>query len=81
LIVYFIGNIVANKISKSIHVRQSYSNPKVGRFFETRCIYINNKCTHVIPPAEKNLKQIRDNGQISHSNCNVDGFLQHQLTK
>ena len=37
LIAYFIGNICAKKISKSIHVRQSYSKPKVGRFFETRC--------------------------------------------
>jgi len=32
LIAYFIGNISAKKISKSIHVRQSYSKPKVGRF-------------------------------------------------
>jgi len=31
LIAYFIGNISAKKISKSIHVRQSYSKPKVGR--------------------------------------------------
>ena len=37
LIAYFIGNI-CQKISKSIHMRQSYSKPKVGRFFETRCI-------------------------------------------
>ena len=28
-----IRNIAAKKISKSIHVRQSYSKPKVGRFF------------------------------------------------
>ena len=27
------------KISKSIHVCQSYSKPKMGRFFETRCIH------------------------------------------
>ena len=32
LIAYFIGNISANKISKSIHVHQSYSKPEVGRF-------------------------------------------------
>jgi len=32
LIAYFIGNISAKKISKSIHVHQSYSKPKVGRF-------------------------------------------------
>jgi len=32
LIAYFIGNISTKKISKSIHVRQSYSKPKVGRF-------------------------------------------------
>jgi len=32
LIAYFIANISAKKISKSIHVRQSYSKPKVGRF-------------------------------------------------
>jgi len=37
LIAYFIGNISAKKISKSIHVHQSYSKPKVGRFFETWC--------------------------------------------
>jgi len=32
LIAYFIGNISAKKISKSIHVHQSYSKSKVGRF-------------------------------------------------
>jgi len=32
LIAYFIGNISAKKISKSIHVCQSYSKPNVGRF-------------------------------------------------
>ena len=32
LIAYFIANITAKKVSKSIHVRQSYSKPKVGRF-------------------------------------------------
>jgi len=32
LIVYFIGNICSKKISKSVHVCQSYSKPKVGRF-------------------------------------------------
>jgi len=32
LIAHFISNISAKKISKSIHVRQSYSKPKVGRF-------------------------------------------------
>ena len=37
LIAYFISNISAKNMSKSIHVRQSYSEPKVGRFFETRC--------------------------------------------
>jgi len=40
LIAYFIGNISAKKISKSIHVRQNYSKPKVGRFFETWCTCI-----------------------------------------
>jgi len=30
---YFIGNISAKQIWKSIHVHQSYSKPKVGRFF------------------------------------------------
>ena len=38
LIAYFIGNISAKKVSKSIHVRQSYSKPKVGRFWDT--VYI-----------------------------------------
>jgi len=37
LIAYFMGNISAKKISKSIHVRQRYSKSKVGRFFETWC--------------------------------------------
>ena len=32
LIAYFIGNISAKKISKCVHVCQSYSKPKVGRF-------------------------------------------------
>jgi len=35
LIAYFIGNISAKNISKSIHVCQSYSKPKVGRFWDT----------------------------------------------
>jgi len=35
LIAYFIGNISAKKISKSIHVCQSYSKPTVGRFLGT----------------------------------------------
>jgi len=46
LIAYFIGNISAEKISKSIHVRQSYGKPKVGRFFETRCIWTLPTVTH-----------------------------------
>jgi len=37
LIAYFIGNISAKKISKSIYERQSSSKPKVGRVVETRC--------------------------------------------
>jgi len=32
LIAYFVNNISARKVSKSIHVCQSYSKPKVGRF-------------------------------------------------
>jgi len=52
LIAYFIGNISAQKISKSIHVRQSYSKPKVGRFFETRCILFKLK-HKVTPPSDK----------------------------
>ena len=32
LIAYLIGNISAKKISKSVHICQSYSKPKVGRF-------------------------------------------------
>jgi len=32
LIAYFIGNISAKKISKSVHVCQSYSKANVGRF-------------------------------------------------
>jgi len=35
LIAYFIGNIFAKKISKSIHMCQRYSKPKVGRFWDT----------------------------------------------
>jgi len=31
-IVYFIRNVSAKKISKSVHVCQSYSKPNVGRF-------------------------------------------------
>ena len=34
LIAYFIGNISA-KISKCVHVCQSYSKPMVGRFLDT----------------------------------------------
>jgi len=34
-IAYFIGNISAKKISKSVHVCQSYSKPEVGRFLNT----------------------------------------------
>jgi len=32
LIAYFIRNISAKKISKSVHMYESYSKPKVGRF-------------------------------------------------
>jgi len=32
--------VVLPKISKSIHTCQSYSKPKAGRFFKTRCSYI-----------------------------------------
>jgi len=32
LIAYFIGNMCTKKISKSIHVRQSYSKPNLGCF-------------------------------------------------
>jgi len=35
LIAYFIGKHFCQKISKSIHVHQSYSKPKVGRFWDT----------------------------------------------
>jgi len=59
LISYFIGRICAKNIFlKSIHVCQSYSKPKVGRFFETRCSYtdwtvilasINNAFHHRVP--------------------------------
>jgi len=38
LIAYFIGNISAKKISKSIHMCQSYSKPKVARFLRQGCI-------------------------------------------
>jgi len=31
-IAYFIGNISTKKISKSVHMYQSYSKPNVGRF-------------------------------------------------
>jgi len=43
LIAYFIDNISAKKISKSVHVCQSYSKPQVGRFFETRCIWLRKR--------------------------------------
>ena len=33
LIPYFIGRMCAKKYQKSVHVCQSYSKPKVGRFF------------------------------------------------
>jgi len=32
LTAYFIGNISAKKISKSVHTYQSYRKPKAGRF-------------------------------------------------
>jgi len=34
-IAYFIGNISAKKVSKSVQMCQSYSKPKVGRFWDT----------------------------------------------
>jgi len=34
-------------MSKSIHVCQSYSNPKVGRFSETRCILCSDAMSAV----------------------------------
>ena len=39
LIAYFTSNISEKKMSKSIHVCQSYTKPKVGRFSETRCTW------------------------------------------
>jgi len=41
LIAYFIGSISAKKILKSIHVRQNYSKPKVGRFLRRSVCYTN----------------------------------------
>jgi len=41
LIAYFIGNIFANKISKSIHVCESYSKPTVGRFLRPGVFWPN----------------------------------------
>jgi len=41
LIAYFIGNISSKKISKSVHVCQSYNKPNVGRFWDT--VYISEK--------------------------------------
>jgi len=32
LIAYFINNISAKKVSKSVHISQGYSKPKMGRF-------------------------------------------------
>ena len=52
-IAYFIVNISAKKVSKSIHVCHSYGKPKAGTFFETRCIVLLHwgflswgACTH-----------------------------------
>jgi len=42
LITYFIGNISAKKISKSIHVHQSYNKLKVGRFLRHGVQYRSN---------------------------------------
>jgi len=41
LIAHFMGNISAKKISKCVHVCQSYSEPKVGRFLRhsVACLY------------------------------------------
>ena len=46
LIAYFIRNNSAKKTSKCIHVCQSHSKPKVGRFFETQCtsIFVASYC-------------------------------------
>jgi len=41
LIAYFIGNISAEKISKSIHVCESYSKPKVERFLRHGVVRAN----------------------------------------
>jgi len=40
LIAYIIVKISAKKISKCIHICQSYSKPEVGRVFETQCMYV-----------------------------------------
>ena len=53
LIAYFIRNISAKKISKSIHVHQSYSKPKVGRFFEMRC-----SCISHFPGAQRCIQRL-----------------------
>jgi len=39
LIVYLISSIFYQKIPKSVHICQSYSKPKVGRFWDTVYMY------------------------------------------
>jgi len=44
LIAYFIGNICAKKLSKSVHMCQSHSKPKVGRFLRHDVVYNLGLC-------------------------------------
>jgi len=53
LIAYFIGNIPAQKMSKSIHVCQSYSEPKVWRFLRRGVVNALNE--HSVTKALKYL--------------------------
>jgi len=80
LTAYFIGNISAKKISKSIHGCQSYSKPTVEHVFDTRCrqreTYATEpveNCNNKHKPGDESFLHITTNSysclcfQISHS--------------
>jgi len=74
LIAYFISNISAKKISKSIHVRQSYSKPKVGRFLRHSVV----SPTKTAEPIEMPFEMRTRVGQGNH--VLGEGALRHHLT-
>jgi len=70
LAAYFISNISAKKILKSVHMCQSYSKPKVGRFLDT---------VHV--PKPRTLGDGRAEERVSAISCSRRSSREKKIAK